>query len=209
MATFNNAGQICCAGTRMFVERSIYDEFVARVAEFGTRMRVGNGLDIDTQMGPLVSREQLARVTEYLAIGAQEGAQAVTGGQRLTEGAYAKGNFVAPTVFRNVTDTMRIAREEIFGPVISAIAFDTIDEVIQRANDTVFGLGGGVWTTDVGKAHKVARRIRSGTVWVNAYNVMDPSVPFGGYKMSGYGREGGVHHVDEYMQTKALILNTD
>ncbi|CAB3752068.1 aldehyde dehydrogenase family protein [Paraburkholderia solisilvae] len=209
MATFNNAGQICCAGTRMFVERSIYDEFVARVAEFGSRMRVGNGLDINTQMGPLVSAEQLARVTEYLTIGAQEGAEAVTGGQRLTEGAYGKGNFVAPTVFRNVTDNMRIAREEIFGPVISAIPFDTIDDVVSRANDTIFGLGGGVWTTDVGKAHKVARRIRSGTVWVNAYNVMDPSVPFGGYKMSGYGREGGIHHVDEYLQTKALILNTD
>jgi len=209
MATFNNAGQICCAGTRMYVERAIYDEFVARVAEYGSKMRVGNGLDPDTQMGPLVSTEQLARVTDYLKIGQQEGAEAVTGGQRLTEGAFGKGNFVPPTVFRNVTDNMRIAREEIFGPVISAIPFDTVDEVVQRANDTPFGLGGGVWTRDVGKAHKVARRIRSGTVWVNAYNVMDPSVPFGGYKMSGFGREGGVHHVDEYLQTKALILNTD
>jgi aldehyde dehydrogenase (NAD+) len=209
MAVFNNAGQICCAGTRMFVEQSIYDEFVARVAEFGKNMRVGNGLDIETQMGPLVSQEQLTRVTDYLAIGHRGGAQALAGGHRLTDGDYAKGYFVPPTVFSNVTDDMRIAREEIFGPVISAIPFTDFDDVIRRANDTIFGLGAGVWTQDIGKAHKVAKRVRAGTVWVNAYNLMDPAVPFGGYKMSGYGREGGVHHVDEYLQTKALILNTD
>jgi aldehyde dehydrogenase (NAD+) len=209
MAVFNNAGQICCAGTRMYVERSIYDEFVARVADFAKNMRVGNGLDPDTEMGPLVSANQLERVTGYLKRGREEGASAASGGGRLTEGEYAKGFFVAPTVFTNVTDDMTIAREEIFGPVISAIAFDELDDVIQRANDTIFGLGGGIWTTDVSKAHKVARRIRAGTVWVNAYNVLDPAVPFGGYKMSGYGREGGIHHVDEFLQTKALILNMD
>ncbi|MFC0577236.1 aldehyde dehydrogenase family protein [Paraburkholderia solisilvae] len=209
MAVFNNAGQICCAGTRMYVERSIYDEFVARVARFGNSLRVGNGLDPDTEMGPLVSEKQLERVTGYLKRGQEEGANAASGGGRLTEGAYAKGFFVAPTVFSQVSDDMTIAREEIFGPVISALPFDEIDDVVQRANDTIFGLGGGVWTRDVGKAHKVARRIRAGTVWVNAYNVLDPAVPFGGYKMSGYGREGGMHHVDEFLQTKALIVNTD
>lgn len=209
MAVFNNAGQICCAGTRMFVERPIYDEFVARVAEFGSRMKVGDGLDLATEMGPLVSGEQLERVTGYLKVGKEEGARAVTGGARLTGKGYAEGNFVPPTVFADVNDDMRIAREEIFGPVISAIPFTDLDEVVRRANDTAFGLGGGVWTKNVSKAHKVARAIRSGTVWVNAYNNLDPAVPFGGYKMSGYGREGGMHHVDEYMQTKALILNMD
>jgi aldehyde dehydrogenase (NAD+) len=209
MAVFNNAGQICCAGTRMYVERSIYDEFVARVADFGNNMRVGNGLDLETEMGPLVSETQLERVTGYLKRGQEEGAIAASGGARLTEGAYAKGFFVGPTVFSHVSDNMTIAREEIFGPVISAIAFDEIDDVVRRANDTIFGLGGGVWTRDLGKAHKVARRIRAGTIWVNTYNVLDPAVPFGGYKMSGYGREGGNHHVDEFLQTKALILNTD
>ncbi len=209
MAVFNNAGQICCAGTRMFVEREIYEEFVARVGAFGQKMRVGNGLDPDTEMGPLVSKEQLKRVTDYLTIGQQEGAHAVVGGSRLSGDQYDKGYFVPPTVFSNVKDSMRIAREEIFGPVISAIPFDDIEEVVERANDTIFGLGGGVWTQNVGKAHKIAKAIRAGTVWVNAYNIMDPAVPFGGYKMSGYGREGGAHHVDEYLQTKALILNTD
>jgi aldehyde dehydrogenase (NAD+) len=209
MAVFNNAGQICCAGTRMFVEREIYEEFVARVGSFGQKMRVGNGLDPDTEMGPLVSKEQLKRVTDYLTIGQQEGAHAVVGGRRLSGDQYDKGYFVPPTVFSNVKDSMRIAREEIFGPVISAIPFDDIEEVVERANDTIFGLGGGVWTQNVGKAHKIAKAIRAGTVWVNAYNIMDPAVPFGGYKMSGYGREGGAHHVDEYLQTKALILNTD
>jgi aldehyde dehydrogenase (NAD+) len=209
MAVFNNAGQICCAGTRMFVERKIYGEFVERVAAFGRAMKVGNGLDLATEMGPLVSSEQLKRVVEYLEIGRREGADAVSGGARLTGAEYDDGYFVPPTVFAQVKDDMRIAKEEIFGPVISAIPFDDLDEVLGRANDTIFGLGGGVWTQNVGKAHKVAKAIRAGTVWVNAYNLMDPAVPFGGYKMSGYGREGGIHHVDEYLQTKALILNTD
>jgi aldehyde dehydrogenase (NAD+) len=208
MAVFANSGQICSAGTRLFVERRVYDEFVGRVADFGKGLRIGNGLDPQTQIGPLVSEQQLERVTTYLGIGKQEGAKALSGGERVTEGALAKGFFVPPTVFANVRDDMRIAQEEIFGPVISAIPFQDIDEIIERANATNFGLGSGVWTRDVSKAHRLAKGIRAGSVWVNCYQAMDPAVPFGGYKMSGYGRESGLQHVEEYLNVKAVWIKT-
>ena len=208
MAVFANSGQICSAGTRLFVERRIYDEFTARVAEFSTSLRVGNSLSPDTQIGPLVSPEQLDRVTGYLAIGRQEGARPLSGGERLTEGDFAKGYFVPPTVFADVKDTMRIAQEEIFGPVISAIPFTDIEEVVERANATSFGLGSGLWTRDVSKAHRLARGIRAGSVWINCYQAMDPAVPFGGYKMSGYGRESGKQHVEEYLNVKSVWIKT-
>ena len=208
MAVFANSGQICSAGTRLFVEQRIYDEFVGKVAEFGKGLKVGNGIDPDVQIGPLVSQEQLARVTGYFDVGQKEGASAVIGGKRLTEGKLDKGYFVSPTVFANVRDEMRIAQEEIFGPVISAISFKDADELVQRANATNFGLGSGVWTRDVSKAHKFAKAIRAGTVWVNCYQAMDPAVPFGGYKMSGYGRESGIQHVEEYLNVKAVWIKT-
>jgi aldehyde dehydrogenase (NAD+) len=208
MAVFANSGQICSAGTRMFVERKVYDEFTERVAAFGKSLRVGNSSKPDTQIGPLVSAEQLKRVTGYLSIGRQEGARPLSGGEQLTEGDMAKGYFVPPTVFADVKDDMRIAQEEIFGPVISAIPFTDIDEVIERANKTNFGLGSGLWTRDVSKVHKLARGIRAGSVWINCYQAMDPAVPFGGYKMSGYGREGGKQHVDEYLNVKAVWIKT-
>ncbi len=208
MAVFANSGQICSAGTRLFVERKIYDEFTARVAAFSKTLRVGNSSDPATQVGPLVSTEQLDRVTGYLAIGRQEGARPLSGGERLTEGDMAHGYFVPPTVFADVTDGMRIATEEIFGPVISAISFTDIEEVIERANRTSFGLGSGLWTKDVSKAHKLARSIRAGSVWINCYQAMDPAVPFGGYKMSGYGRESGKQHVEEYLNVKAVWIKT-
>jgi aldehyde dehydrogenase (NAD+) len=148
-------------------------------------------------------------VTGYLAAGKQEGARAVVGGARLTGGAMDQGFFVPPTVFADVNDDMSIAREEIFGPVISAIPFEDVDEVIQRANATPFGLGSGVWTRDVGKAHRLTRAVRAGSVWVNCYQAMDPAVPFGGYKMSGYGRESGLQQLDEYLNVKAVWIKTD
>jgi aldehyde dehydrogenase (NAD+) len=208
MAVFANSGQICSAGTRLFVESKIYDEFVSRVADYGKQLKVGNGLDPNTQVGPLVSQQQYDRVSDYLSIGQKEGARALAGGGKLTEGGLAKGYFVQPTVFAGVEDSMRIAQEEIFGPVISAISFKDTDELIKRANATMFGLGSGVWTTNVGKAHSVAKALRAGSVWVNCYQAMDPAVPFGGYKMSGYGRESGKQHVEEYLNVKAVWIKT-
>ena len=208
MAVFANSGQICSAGTRLFVEQKVYDEFTGRVADFGKKLRVGNGLDPETQIGPLVSEQQLDRVSGYLSLGKQEGARALAGGERLSEGSLAKGYFVPPTVFADVRDDMRIAQEEIFGPVISAIPFKDMDELVQRANATMFGLGSGVWTRDVSKAHRLAGAIRAGSVWVNCYQAMDPAVPFGGYKMSGYGRESGLQHMEEYLNVKAVWIKT-
>ncbi|RYH05591.1 MAG: aldehyde dehydrogenase family protein, partial [Alphaproteobacteria bacterium] len=187
----------------------IYEEFSARVAAYGKSLQVGDSRDPKTQVGPLVSAEQMDRVTSYLSIGRQEGARALTGGAALTEGDMARGFFVPPTVFADVRDDMRIAQEEIFGPVISAIPFDDIEEVIIRANATSFGLGSGLWTRDVNKAHRLARSIRAGSVWINCYQAMDPAVPFGGYKMSGYGRESGKQHVEEYLNVKAVWIKTD
>ncbi|HRH85498.1 MAG TPA: aldehyde dehydrogenase family protein [Rubrivivax sp.] len=209
MAVFQNSGQICSAGTRLFVQRPVYEEFVQRVAAYAKTLKVGDPLDRATELGPLVSAEQLDRVTGYLSLGVEQGARAIAGGERLTDGPLAKGYFVAPTVFADVNDDMRIAREEIFGPVISALPFDTLDEVIARANDSSYGLGSGVWSRDVSTVHKVAKGLRTGTVWANCYQVMDPAIPFGGYKMSGFGRESGVEHVREYLQTKAVVLKLD
>ena len=209
MAVFQNSGQICSAGTRLFVQRPVYEDFVQRVADFARTLKVGDPLDADTQLGPVVSAEQLERVTGYLQLGREQGARALAGGHRLSDGALAKGYYVAPTVFADVQDDMRIAREEIFGPVISALPFDTLDEVIVRANDSSYGLGSGVWSRNVNTIHKVARSLRTGTVWANCYQVMDPAIPFGGYKMSGFGRESGVEHMHEYLQTKAVILKLE
>lgn len=209
MAVFGNSGQVCCAGTRLFVERPIYDEFVARMSKFASTLRVGDSLDPDTQIGPLVSAQQLDRVVGYLDLGPIEGARVTVGGERLTDGPLKDGYFVPPTVFADVTDDMRVARDEIFGPVACVLPFDTVDEVVARANKTEFGLGGGVWTRDVGKVHKVSAAIRTGAIWVNSYLHFDSAVPFGGYKMSGWGNELGAHSLDEYLNVKSIWIDTN
>ena len=208
MAVFANSGQVCSAGTRLFVERKIYDEFVGRVAAFGNTLRVGQSADPATQIGPIVSEKQLNQISEYLRLGKEEGASTLSGGARLTDGDLAQGYFMPPTVFSGVSDTMRIAREEIFGPVLSTLPFEDVDDVVMRGNSTTFGLGSGVWTTNVSKAHRLAKSLRAGTVWVNCYQMMDPAMPFGGYKMSGYGRESGVRHVDEFLNVKSVWIRT-
>jgi aldehyde dehydrogenase (NAD+) len=208
MAVFANSGQMCSAGTRLFVQRRIYPEFVERLATFAKQLRVGDPLDPLTQLGPLVSQAQLERVTGYLESGKSQGARAASGGGRMTGSGREKGYFVEPTIFADVTDDMKIAREEIFGPVICVLPFDTLEEAVARGNDTNYGLGGGVWTQNINNAHRVAKGLRTGSVWVNCYQLMDPAVPFGGYKTSGIGRESGREHIEEFLETKAVWIKT-
>lgn len=209
MAAFANSGQICIAGSRLFVERSIHDELVERLGKFASALKIGDGADPTTEIGPIVSERQLDKVEGFLRSGRDEGARLVAGGRRLKEGALAKGNFVEPTVFAGVSDNMQIARDEIFGPVISALPFDTLDEAVTRANATPYGLAAGLFTRDVSKAHIISRSLRAGSVWVNTYHAIDPALPFGGYKMSGYGREGGTEQLDEYLNTKGVWIKLD
>lgn len=207
MGVFTNSGQVCVAGTRIFVHRDIHEEFVARMADFTATIRVGDGLDPNTQLGPLISQRQLDRVLGYIDIGNDE-AQLAVGGNRLA-GDYANGFYVEPTVFSGATNDMTIAREEIFGPVATVIPFDTEDEAIRQANATPYGLAGGLWTQNLGTAHRVSQAIQAGTVWVNCYGVLDPAIGFGGTKMSGYGWKGGREHVESYLYSKAVYVNLD
>src|SRR6266478_5409652 len=199
-AIFFNHGQCCCAGSRLFVERPVFDRVVEGVAAKAKKIRVGSGLEPDTSMGPLVSEEQLQRVCNYLEIGLSEGATAVAGGKKLGD----KGYFVEPTVLVNTKDNMRVVQEEIFGPVVAAIPFDNPEELLSRANDSIYGLAAGIWTHDVSKAHRTAALLRAGTVWINCYNIFDAALPFGGYKQSGWGREMGKDVLALYTQTKSV-----
>jgi aldehyde dehydrogenase (NAD+) len=208
MGCFNNSGQICFAGTRVFVQRAIQDEFLERIAAFARTLQVGDPLDAATNLGPLISEAQLERVMGYVKAGSEEGARLGFGGKRLG-GVLAGGYFVEPTLFSEVSNDMRIAREEIFGPVISVIAFDTAEEALRLANDTVYGLGGAVWTRDIGTATRMMHGIKAGQVWVNCYGIIDPTVGFGGYKQSGYGWKGGTAHVDGFLYQKAVTINGD
>ncbi len=204
---FYNMGQDCTAGSRVFVEQRVYDEVAQYIADTSKSLKIGPGLDESTQIGPLVSQEQLERVTGYMKIGAQEGARVLSGGERATDGDLARGYFVKPTVFANARNDMRIAQEEIFGPVVTVIPFKDAEDVIQQGNTINYGLGAGVWTRDIGKAHKVAAAIKAGTVWVNTYNLVDPAMPFGGFKQSGIGREMGFEAIQLYTEVKSVWVN--
>jgi aldehyde dehydrogenase (NAD+) len=201
-ALFFNHGQCCTAGSRLFVEEKCYDEFVDRSVAKAKNRVVGNPFDSTTDQGPQVDQAQMEKILSYIESGKKDGASLLAGGNRFGD----KGYFVEPTVFANVQDNMKIAREEIFGPVMSIIKFKSVDEVVKRANATVYGLAAAVWTRDIGKAHAIANNVRAGTVWVNCYNVFDAGAPFGGFKQSGIGRELGEYGLQHYTEVKTVTM---
>jgi len=199
-AIFFNHGQCCCAGSRLYVEQSIFDQVVEGVSNQAKKIKVGPGIEPETQMGPLVSKEQLDRVCGYLESGFSEGAKATAGGKKVGGSGY----FVEPTVLVNTDHKMKVVQEEIFGPVVTAIPFKDADSIVPVANDNIYGLAAGIWTKDISKAHRIADKLRAGTVWVNCYNIFDAAMPFGGYKQSGWGREMGKDSLELYTEVKAV-----
>lgn len=206
LANFYSAGEICSNGTRVFVHVSIRDRFLAALKERVEKIRVGEPLDPNTQMGSLISQSHMEKVLAYIEIGKQEGARLLTGGYRVQDGALARGAFVAPTVFADCVDEMRIMQEEIFGPVMAVADFVEEDEVIARANATVFGLAAGVFSADLTRAHRVIHQLEAGTCWINTYNITPIELPFGGYKQSGLGRENSRLAVEHYTQVKSVYV---
>ncbi|MBU1168066.1 MAG: aldehyde dehydrogenase family protein [Proteobacteria bacterium] len=203
--SFFHAGQVCESGTRCFVPSSIYDEFMNRMKERVTKIHVGDPMDIETTMGPVISETQLKTILKYIEIGKKEGAQCTVGGKQPAH--LKKGYFIEPTIFEGVTNDMTIAREEIFGPVLSVIKYDSVDEAISMANDSIYGLGGSIFTRDIPYAIQIAKRLRTGTVWINDYHLLNAKAPFGGYKQSGVGRELGLHGLLEFTHTKHIHVD--
>ena len=204
MGIFFNHGQACCAGSRLFVQEKVFDKVVAGIAEIGKKIKLGPGLDPTTEMGPMVSQTQYERVSGFLTSGNEQGAKALCGGKPVSGNGY----FIEPTVLVNTNDQMKVVQEEIFGPVLTAMPFKNVDdELIRRANDSLYGLAGGVFSTNINLAHKIANRLKAGTVWVNCYNIFDASMPFGGYKQSGWGREMGHDVLRNYLETKSVCVS--
>jgi aldehyde dehydrogenase (NAD+) len=208
MGIFYNQGQVCCAGSRIFVEERIKDEFLERFKARAEKIKVGDPTDKTTQMGPQVSEEQLNRIKGYVDIARQEGASVLTGGAtpELDE-QFQGGYFFRPTIFCDVNNQMRVAQEEIFGPVSSVITFTDEADLIKQANETIYGLSAGIWTRDITRAHRFAREVKAGVVWINTYNMFNAASPFGGYKQSGYGREMGRHAIELYTQIKSVWVD--
>jgi acyl-CoA reductase-like NAD-dependent aldehyde dehydrogenase len=206
---YANKGEVCSAGSRLLVYEDIYDEFVNKLAERARALRVGNPLHPETEMGSQISQAQLDRVLGYIEEGRREGARILCGGERDTEGEKARGFFVKPTIFADVKPQMKIAQEEIFGPVLATLKFRDAEEAAEIANCTIYGLVSAVWTRDITVAHRLAQRIKAGSVWINAYNCFDSASPFGGYKQSGFGREMGPHALESYTQVKSVWASLD
>ena len=205
LGLFLNQGQCCCAGSRLLVQDKVYDAMVEKLAEKTQNRKVGDPFDAQTEQGPQIDKAQFEKILSYIDKGKAQGARCVTGGERFGN----KGYFIKPTVFADVKDNMAIATDEIFGPVMQVLKFKDIDEVIERANTTDYGLAAAVWTRDIGKAHAIANRVRAGTVWVNCYDVFDAAAPFGGFKTSGIGRELGEKALDNYTEHKTVTVALD
>ena len=203
---FGAAGQTCMAGSRLLVQRPVLEDLVNRIKDIAANAKIGDPNNLSTQIGPIATRSQFEKILSYIEVAKSEGAECALGGHALSGEGYGQGQFVAPTVFTGVNNSMRIAQEEVFGPVLSVIPFDTQEEAIEIANDTLFGLAAGIWTQRLDRAFETIDRLRAGTVWVNNYRATSFTTPFGGYKRSGLGREGGIEAIKEYLQTKSVWI---